>query len=182
MLAGLGRDCDLFIIEATDRDGEIQRPVRNLMTPAEAGRWGRQAGARRLNGYPLLARKRPRGLDGGRFRRVRRGRTDSRRRPYRPVRTLKITMCSWNLNQAPRGHVGTGSLVRLLLTQIAPLFRDPPRYQPSFRSALLQHLETLATGGSGDPGRQGSWIAEVFKLVCQVQPHVLRNVLGVGGR
>jgi ribonuclease BN (tRNA processing enzyme) len=48
MLAELGRDADLFIIEATDRDGEIQRPVRNLMTSAEAGRWARQAGARRL--------------------------------------------------------------------------------------------------------------------------------------
>src|SRR5580692_8243791 len=48
MLAELGRDCDLFIIEATDRDGETQRPARNLMTSAEAGRWGRQAGARRL--------------------------------------------------------------------------------------------------------------------------------------
>jgi ribonuclease BN (tRNA processing enzyme) len=47
-LAELGRDSDLFIIEATDRDGETQRPVRNLMTSAEAGRWGRQAGARRL--------------------------------------------------------------------------------------------------------------------------------------
>jgi ribonuclease BN (tRNA processing enzyme) len=48
VLAELGRDCDLFIVEATDRDGEIRRPVRNLMTSAEAGRWGRQAGARRL--------------------------------------------------------------------------------------------------------------------------------------
>ena len=48
MLAELGRDFDLFIIEATDRDGETQRPVRNLMTSAEAGRWGQQAGARRL--------------------------------------------------------------------------------------------------------------------------------------
>jgi ribonuclease BN (tRNA processing enzyme) len=48
MLAELGREADLFIIEATDRDGETQRPVRSLMTSAEAGRWGRQAGARRL--------------------------------------------------------------------------------------------------------------------------------------
>jgi ribonuclease BN (tRNA processing enzyme) len=48
MLAELGRHSDLFIIEATDRDGEIQRPARNLMTSAEAGRWGRRAGARRL--------------------------------------------------------------------------------------------------------------------------------------
>jgi ribonuclease BN (tRNA processing enzyme) len=48
MLAELGRDADLFIIEATDRDGELQRPVRNLMTSAEAGNWGHQARARRL--------------------------------------------------------------------------------------------------------------------------------------
>ena len=48
MLAELGRDADLFIIEATDRDGETQRPVRNLMTSTEAGHWGRLAGARRL--------------------------------------------------------------------------------------------------------------------------------------
>src|SRR5215475_8961252 len=38
MLAELGRDADLFIVEATDRDGETQRPVRNLMTSSEAGR------------------------------------------------------------------------------------------------------------------------------------------------
>jgi ribonuclease BN (tRNA processing enzyme) len=44
----LGRDADLFIAEATDRDGETQRPVRQLMTSAKAGRWARQAGARRL--------------------------------------------------------------------------------------------------------------------------------------
>lgn len=48
MLAELGRDAGLFIIESTDRDGETQRPERNLMTSAEAGRFGRQAGARRL--------------------------------------------------------------------------------------------------------------------------------------
>jgi ribonuclease BN (tRNA processing enzyme) len=48
VLAELGRDAELFIIEATDRDGETQRPVRNLMTSAEAGRWARQARARRL--------------------------------------------------------------------------------------------------------------------------------------
>jgi ribonuclease BN (tRNA processing enzyme) len=47
-LAELGRDADLFIIESTDRAGETQRPERNLMTSAEAGRYGRQAGARRL--------------------------------------------------------------------------------------------------------------------------------------
>ena len=48
LLEKLGRDTDLFIIEATDRAGETERPVRNLMTSAEAGHWGRQAGARRL--------------------------------------------------------------------------------------------------------------------------------------
>jgi len=48
LLAELGRGTDLFIVEATDRDGEKQRPARNLMTSAEAGYWARQAGARRL--------------------------------------------------------------------------------------------------------------------------------------
>jgi ribonuclease BN (tRNA processing enzyme) len=48
MLAELGRGADLFIVEATDRDGETQRPVRNLMSSAEAGRLARLAGARRL--------------------------------------------------------------------------------------------------------------------------------------
>lgn len=48
LLADLGRDADLFVVEATDRDGETRRPVRNLMTAAEAGRWARAAGARRL--------------------------------------------------------------------------------------------------------------------------------------
>ncbi|WP_086668984.1 MBL fold metallo-hydrolase [Lentzea kentuckyensis] len=47
-LAELGRDADLFIVEATDRAGETQRSDRNLMTSAEAGRWARLAGARRL--------------------------------------------------------------------------------------------------------------------------------------
>jgi ribonuclease BN (tRNA processing enzyme) len=47
-LADLGRDADLFIIEATDRDGETLASARNLLTSAEAGRFGRQAGARRL--------------------------------------------------------------------------------------------------------------------------------------
>jgi ribonuclease BN (tRNA processing enzyme) len=47
-LAELGRDADLFIIEATDRHGETQRPSRNLMTSSEAGCRGREAGARRL--------------------------------------------------------------------------------------------------------------------------------------
>lgn len=48
VLAELGRDADLFIVEATDRAGETERPERNLMTSAEAGRWARLAGARRL--------------------------------------------------------------------------------------------------------------------------------------
>lgn len=48
LLAELGRDTDLFIIEATDRVGETERSARNLMTSAEAGQWARQAGARRL--------------------------------------------------------------------------------------------------------------------------------------
>jgi ribonuclease BN (tRNA processing enzyme) len=48
LLAELGQDAELFIIEATDRAGETQRPVRNLMTSAEAGGWARQARARRL--------------------------------------------------------------------------------------------------------------------------------------
>ena len=38
-LAELGRDADLFIIEATDREDETRRPGRNLMTSAEAGYW-----------------------------------------------------------------------------------------------------------------------------------------------
>jgi ribonuclease BN (tRNA processing enzyme) len=48
LLAELGSDADLFIVEATDRDGETRRPARNLMTSAEAGYWARRAGARRL--------------------------------------------------------------------------------------------------------------------------------------
>ena len=47
-LAELGRDADLFIVEATDRDGEAKRSERNLMTSAEAGHWAKRAGARRL--------------------------------------------------------------------------------------------------------------------------------------
>ncbi|MFF3663952.1 MBL fold metallo-hydrolase [Microtetraspora malaysiensis] len=48
VLAELGRDADLFIVEATDRDGETSRPTRNLLTSIEAGYWARRAGARRL--------------------------------------------------------------------------------------------------------------------------------------
>lgn len=47
-LADLGRDADLFIVEATERPGEPARAVRNLMTAAEAGHWAHEAGARRL--------------------------------------------------------------------------------------------------------------------------------------
>ncbi|MGR6318202.1 MBL fold metallo-hydrolase [Micromonospora soli] len=47
-LAELGRDADLFVVEATDREGETSRPTRNLMTSTEAGLWARRAGARRL--------------------------------------------------------------------------------------------------------------------------------------
>ena len=48
LLAELGRDADLFIVEATDFDGESARSPRNLMTSPEAGHWARMAGARRL--------------------------------------------------------------------------------------------------------------------------------------
>jgi ribonuclease BN (tRNA processing enzyme) len=44
LLADLGRDADLFIVEATDRAG----PSANLMTSGEAGLWAARAGARRL--------------------------------------------------------------------------------------------------------------------------------------
>ncbi|HLU56504.1 MAG TPA: MBL fold metallo-hydrolase [Pseudonocardia sp.] len=47
-LAELGRDADLFVVEATDRAGETDRNPRNLLTAAEAGHWARRAGARRL--------------------------------------------------------------------------------------------------------------------------------------
>jgi ribonuclease BN (tRNA processing enzyme) len=47
-LAELGRDADVFIVEATDRVGETERPARMLMTSREAGVWARRAGARRL--------------------------------------------------------------------------------------------------------------------------------------
>jgi len=48
LLADLGRDADLYIVEATDRPGETERPVRNLLTAIEAGTWAQAAGARRL--------------------------------------------------------------------------------------------------------------------------------------
>jgi ribonuclease BN (tRNA processing enzyme) len=48
LLAELGCDADLSIVEATDRDGETLRTARDLMTSTEAGYWARRAGARRL--------------------------------------------------------------------------------------------------------------------------------------
>ncbi|MEJ2852964.1 MULTISPECIES: MBL fold metallo-hydrolase [unclassified Saccharothrix] len=47
-MADLGRDADLYIVEATDRAGETTRPCRNLLTSTEAGHWATQAGARKL--------------------------------------------------------------------------------------------------------------------------------------
>ncbi|GAA0208674.1 MBL fold metallo-hydrolase [Saccharothrix mutabilis subsp. mutabilis] len=47
-LADLGRDADLYIVDATDRVGETAQPCRNLLTAAEAGHWATRAGARRL--------------------------------------------------------------------------------------------------------------------------------------
>jgi ribonuclease BN (tRNA processing enzyme) len=44
-LAELGRDADLFIVEATDRPGDTSGL---LMSSTAAGAWARQAGARRL--------------------------------------------------------------------------------------------------------------------------------------
>jgi ribonuclease BN (tRNA processing enzyme) len=48
LLAEHGRDADLYIVEATDRKGELQQPNRNLLASEEAGHWATQAGARRL--------------------------------------------------------------------------------------------------------------------------------------
>jgi ribonuclease BN (tRNA processing enzyme) len=48
LLAELGRSADLYIVEATDREGETQRRTRNLLTAEEAGTWAARAGARRL--------------------------------------------------------------------------------------------------------------------------------------
>jgi ribonuclease BN (tRNA processing enzyme) len=44
----LGRDADLFVVDATDRPGEAERSSRNLLTAREAGAWALAAGARRL--------------------------------------------------------------------------------------------------------------------------------------
>jgi len=48
LLAELGRDVDLYIVDATDWPGESDKPVRNLLTAEEAGRWAARAGAARL--------------------------------------------------------------------------------------------------------------------------------------
>ncbi len=48
LLADLGRNADLYIVEATDRPGEAEQPHRNLLTAEEAGRWAERAGAARL--------------------------------------------------------------------------------------------------------------------------------------
>jgi ribonuclease BN (tRNA processing enzyme) len=47
-LADLGRDADLYVVDATDRPGETDRVERNLLTAVEAGEWAQRAGARRL--------------------------------------------------------------------------------------------------------------------------------------
>lgn len=48
LLAELGRDVDLYIIDATDRPGESNQAVRNLLTAPEAGQWASRAGAARV--------------------------------------------------------------------------------------------------------------------------------------
>jgi ribonuclease BN (tRNA processing enzyme) len=48
LLADLGREADLYIVDATDREGEQQQRRRNLLTSREAGHWASLAGARRL--------------------------------------------------------------------------------------------------------------------------------------
>ncbi|MFI7072635.1 MBL fold metallo-hydrolase [Micromonospora sediminicola] len=48
LLAELGRDTDLYIVEATDWKGEPQQSHRNLLTSEEAGYRAAQAGTRRL--------------------------------------------------------------------------------------------------------------------------------------
>lgn len=45
LLAELGRDADVFIVEATDRPGP---PTGNLLTARAAGEWAQAAGAHRL--------------------------------------------------------------------------------------------------------------------------------------
>ncbi|WP_258907998.1 MBL fold metallo-hydrolase [Actinokineospora sp. UTMC 2448] len=48
LLADLGRDADLYIVEATDRPGETEQATRNLLTSTEAAHWAARAGARTL--------------------------------------------------------------------------------------------------------------------------------------
>ncbi|TDE11471.1 MBL fold metallo-hydrolase [Jiangella asiatica] len=48
LLAELGREVDLYIVEATDREGERQQIHRNLLSSEEAGHWATEAGARKL--------------------------------------------------------------------------------------------------------------------------------------
>lgn len=47
-LVDLGRDADLYIVDATDRPGELAATERNLLTALEAGDWAQCAGAKRL--------------------------------------------------------------------------------------------------------------------------------------
>jgi ribonuclease BN (tRNA processing enzyme) len=47
-LADIGRDADLYILDATDRPGELDAAERNLLTASEAGEWAQRAGAKRL--------------------------------------------------------------------------------------------------------------------------------------
>jgi ribonuclease BN (tRNA processing enzyme) len=47
-LVDLGRDADLYIVDATDRPGELAATERNLLTALEAGDWAQRAGAKRL--------------------------------------------------------------------------------------------------------------------------------------
>lgn len=48
LLAELGRNADLYIVDATDRGNEVRQPRRNLLTSGEAAQWAARAGARRL--------------------------------------------------------------------------------------------------------------------------------------
>lgn len=48
VLAELGRDVDLYIMDATDRPGESNQAVRNLLTAREAGQCAARAAAARV--------------------------------------------------------------------------------------------------------------------------------------
>ena len=48
LLAELGRNVGLYIVDATDRPGESEKVSRNLLTAKEAGQWAAHAGASRL--------------------------------------------------------------------------------------------------------------------------------------